>query len=197
VATNTLDASDLAAALRLALALSLPPCFVSMSKLYAGFLVIASMLVLSGLGLLGLVLITRLINLLQAPMRVYLFLLVYFLVCVGGHYLVAYSMYFMRWLVSLDTDPSHDWMSFLIGFTERAVALTLIVWAPRYLVTFIGGWVLLKFAIGWQRTPLNAMVARGSLLALIGNVLSFAVAIAGGLYLNQDARGYFGNLTPT
>jgi hypothetical protein len=35
-----------------------------MLKLYAGFLVIASMLALSGLGLFGLVLITNLINLL-------------------------------------------------------------------------------------------------------------------------------------
>jgi hypothetical protein len=167
-----------------------------MSKLYVGFLVIASMLVLSGLGFLGLVLITNLIDLLQAAMQINVYIAVYFLVCFGGHYVVAYLMLFMRWLVGLVTDPWHEWMGFLIGITERAVALTLLVWAPRYLVTFIGGWVLLKFAIGWRRTALNHMVARGSQLALIGNVLSFAIAIPGGLYLNQDARAYFGALTP-
>jgi hypothetical protein len=47
--------------------------------------------------------------------------------------------------------PLVDWMSFFGGVTERSVALTLVLWAPAYLPTFIGGWVLLKFAIGWQR----------------------------------------------
>jgi hypothetical protein len=106
-------------------------------------------------------------------------------------------MFLMRWLVSLATDPFIEWSGFLIGSIERAVALTLMIWAPRYLVTFVGGWVLLKFAIGWQRTPLNARIVRGSLLALIANVLSFAIAIAGGLYLNPAALAYFGALTPT
>ena len=126
-------------------------------------------------------------------MRIYVYIAVYLLVCVGGNYLVAYIMLFLKWLVGLDTRPIIEWTGFCIGFTERAVALTLVLWAPRYLVTFIGGWVLLKFAIGWQRTPLNAKVARGGLLALIANVLSFAAAIAGGLYLNPDALTYFEN----
>jgi hypothetical protein len=130
-------------------------------------------------------------------MPVYTYIAVYVLVCIVGNYFVAFCMFLMRWLVSLATDPFIEWSGFLIGSIERAVALTLMIWAPRYLVTFVGGWVLLKFAIGWQRTPLNARIVRGSLLALIANVLSFAIAIAGGLYLNPAALAYFGALTPT
>jgi hypothetical protein len=130
-------------------------------------------------------------------MPVYRYVEVYLLVLIVGNYVVAYSMLLMRWLVGLDTHPIVEWSGFLIGLTERAVALTLVVWAPRYLAAFIAGWVLLKFAIGWQRTPLNPKVALGSLLALIGNVISFAIAIAGGLYLNDEALKYFGALTPS
>jgi hypothetical protein len=45
-------------------------------------------------------------------------------------------------------------------------------------------------------TPLNPKIALGSQLALIGNVLSFAIAIAAGLYLNPEALKYFGTLKP-
>jgi hypothetical protein len=45
--------------------------FGAMSKLYAGLLVIASMLVLSGLGLIGLVLFTHLIDLVPARAPIY------------------------------------------------------------------------------------------------------------------------------
>jgi hypothetical protein len=127
-------------------------------------------------------------------MPVYRYVEVYFLVLVVGNYVVAYIMLLMRWLVALDTRPIIEWSGFLIGLTERAVALTLVAWAPRYLAPFIAGWVLLKFAIGWQRTPLNPRIALGSVLALIANVVSFAIAIAGGLYLNDKALAYFGAL---
>jgi hypothetical protein len=54
-------------------------------------------------------------------MPVYLpYVLIYVLVCLVGHYLVAYLMLFMRWRVGLDGDPYHEWMGFLIGITERA-----------------------------------------------------------------------------
>jgi hypothetical protein len=124
---------------------------------------------------------------------VYLYAAVYFLVCIGGNYLVASCMYFMRGRVGLRGEaPFHEWMGVFIGITERAVALTLFLLAPRYLAAFIGGWVLLKFAIGWRRTPLNYKVALGSQVALIGSVLSFAIAIAGGYYLHPDTLAYFG-----
>jgi hypothetical protein len=63
--------------------------------------------------------------------------------------------------------------------------------APLYLGPFIGGWTLLKFAIGWLRTPLNAEVALGSQLAMIGNVLSFAIALAGGWWLKSGNLAFF------
>ena len=59
--------------------------------------------------------------------------------------------------------------------------------APSYLPSFIGGWVLLKFAIGWQREKHGNQVAEQSFLALIGNVLSFAIAIAVGAFVNPHA----------
>jgi len=47
--------------------------------------------------------------------------------------------------------------------------------------------VLLKFAIGWQRQKYGDEAARESFLALIGNVLSFAIAIGVGVALNPAA----------
>ena len=58
---------------------------------------------------------------------------------------------------------------------------------PDYLAGFIGGWVALKFAANWKRQGLDAddNVTRGSLLALVGSVISFAVAIGDGWWINQ------------
>jgi hypothetical protein len=89
--------------------------------------------------------------------------------------------------------PFSDWPAFFGGAVERAVALTLVLWAPPYLPSFIGGWVLLKFAIGWQREKHDDEVAKGSFLALIGNVLSFAIAIGVGVLLNPEALEIWAN----
>jgi hypothetical protein len=87
--------------------------------------------------------------------------------------------------------PPRDLPAFYGGAVERLVALTLVLWAPPYLPSFIGGWVLLKFAIGWQREGYGGKdedeVAKGRFLALIGNVLSFAIAIGVGVFLNPAA----------
>ena len=56
-----------------------------------------------------------------------------------------------------------------------------------YLPSFIGGWIVLKFALGWQRERKTKEALTGSMLALIGNVLSFAIAIAIGAWLNPNA----------
>jgi hypothetical protein len=128
-----------------------------------------------------------------------LYFLIYVLVCIVGHYVMWLMMLCLRPLVGLDVKgygPLHFGITALLGVTERAVALTLLIWAPRYLAAFIGGWVLLKFAVGWQRAAYDekGMVGIGSQLALIGNVVSFAIAIAGGLYLNPSAMTYFSSL---
>ena len=77
----------------------------------------------------------------------------YLLACVGGWFAVACALWFMRWRVlkAKNRPPFIDWIGFFGSATERAVALTLVLKAPPYLPAFIGGWVLLKFAIGWQR----------------------------------------------
>jgi hypothetical protein len=117
----------------------------------------------------------------------------YFAVWVVGWLAVAVCLYVMRWLVlKKENRPRFsDWPAFLGGI-ERVVALTLVLWAPPYLPSFIGGWVLLKFAIGWQREEYGGEdkrdVEKGRFLALIGNVLSFAIAIGVGLALNPAAR---------
>jgi hypothetical protein len=121
----------------------------------------------------------------------YLYVVVYLLVCVVGHFLVASCLYVMRRLVGLKKlPPFTEWLNFLMGGTERGVALTLYLLAPPYLPTFIGGWILLKFAVGWQRRAKEPgidgdFVEQSAMLALIGNVLSFAIAIAGGWYIQS------------
>ena len=78
------------------------------------------------------------------------------------------------------------WSVFFLGGTECGVALTLVLLAPSYLAAFISGWVALKFALGWQREENKSEVLTGSMLSLIGNVISFAIAIAVGVLLYPD-----------
>jgi hypothetical protein len=122
----------------------------------------------------------------------------YLVACVGGGFAVGCCLYGMRHLVlkKENRPPFAEWHVFFVGATERAVALTPVLLAPPYLGSFVGAWVVLKFALGWQRAQQIAdkagkeedkEVGKGSLLALIGNVLSFAIAIAIGAYLNPKA----------
>jgi hypothetical protein len=85
--------------------------------------------------------------------------LVYVTVCVGGHFVVGACLYVMRRLALKHRPGFFDWSVFFIGATERAVALTLVLVAPPYLPAFVGGWVVLKFALGWQRETKNSEVA--------------------------------------
>jgi hypothetical protein len=66
----------------------------------------------------------------------------YFLTCVVGHFVVAVCLWLMRLALKKENRPKFsEWSIFFLGATERAVALTLVLWAPAYLPTFIGGWV--------------------------------------------------------
>jgi hypothetical protein len=119
-------------------------------------------------------------------MPVYLYVAIYLIVLIVGHFFVASCLYAMRRLVRVKPlPPFTEWLNFFIGGTERSVAWALYLWAPSNLPTFIGGWVLLKFAVGWQRRAKEPnvdgdFVEKSAMLALIGNILSFATAIAGG-----------------
>ena len=121
----------------------------------------------------------------------WIYVAVYLGVCIGGWLVVAVLLYVMRWLVLKKKPDFFDLPAFYGGVVERFVALTLVLCAPPYLPSFIGGWVLLKFAIGWQREGYGGEdkgdVEKGRFLALIGNVLSFAIAIGVGVALNPAA----------
>ncbi len=81
------------------------------------------------------------------------------------------------------TGRKREWfrpMDIWVGVTERAIATTLFIWAPTQLAFFIGGWVAAKLAAGWgKRTDDDAAV--GHFRALVGNAVSFAIALAAGV----------------
>jgi len=110
-----------------------------------------------------------------------------------GWLIAGSAVYLMRLTITPLADgrktprDSFRLLDLWVGGVERAVATTLILLAPRYLPGFIGGWVVLKFAANWQRRPYEAAVAEGSLVSLVGSVLSFTVAIAAGLLVRPDA----------
>jgi hypothetical protein len=110
----------------------------------------------------------------------------YLIACVGGYLIVGAYLYYVRRALDMKAG-SFLLIDFLIGCTERAVALTLVLWTPPYVPAFIGGWVLLKFAIGWQRVPHSQEGDQGILLALTANVISFAIALGVGLFVNPGA----------
>ena len=79
-----------------------------------------------------------------------------------------------------------------LGSVERLVAAAMFVWHVSYLGAFIGAWVALKLAANWQRLKSTSdEVRKGTLMALIGNVFSFAFAIAVGCWLNPTAITFF------
>jgi hypothetical protein len=101
---------------------------------------------------------------------------------------VATCMYFIHW-VSIKKNPRRfsEWVDFWICCTERFVATSLVIVAPSYLPAFIRGWVALKFALNWKRRDQSDETAQASLLALVGNVLSFGIAICVGVLVNPHA----------
>jgi hypothetical protein len=121
----------------------------------------------------------------------WIYVAAYFDACIVGGLVVAVCLYGARRLILKKKPDFFDLPAFLGGAVERFVALTLVIWAPPYLPPFVGGWVLLKFAIGWQREGYGGNgkdeVEKGRFLALMGNVLSFGWAIFVGALLNPEA----------
>lgn len=110
---------------------------------------------------------------------------------VGGWLVVGAFLKVIRWTVGLSLE-SFKWLDFWIGSAERTVAISLVVWAPDQLPPFVGGWIALKFAANWQRQASNGpKVRQGSLIALIGSVLSFTVAIVAGCFLHPEVISHF------
>lgn len=109
----------------------------------------------------------------------------YFLSIIGGHIAVVSLINVIR-TIARQPDKSKA-LDFCIGGTERAVATTLVIMAPGYVAPFIGAWVALKIAANWERLGSTAFARQGTLIALLGNVYSFAVAIAVGVWVNPHA----------
>jgi len=109
-----------------------------------------------------------------------------------GFGLVGFSLYLMRKKVlpRRKFRQSFGWMVFFVGATERFAATTLAAFAPAQLASFIAGWVALKYAVNWQKKPDNK-ARENSLFAIIGTVLSFAIAIGIGLAITPDNISYF------
>ena len=84
-------------------------------------------------------------------------------------------------------------LDFYLGITERAVATSLVVWAPSYVGAFIGAWVAAKLAANWNWRGNTEAARQGTLTALIGNVISFAFAVGAGVFLNSDALSVWYN----
>lgn len=114
-----------------------------------------------------------------------LYVQIYFISILGGFIAVQTLLSIIRRRTGQKDErkPLDIWL----GGTERAVATTLVIWAPGYVAAFIGAWVAIKLAANWQRLGNSKAARTGTLIALIGNVFSFAIAIGAGIYLNQDA----------
>jgi hypothetical protein len=125
-----------------------------------------------------------------------------FLACLisalGGHGVTAAIVKLLRWRLnnwaiarSIKPLPDTDtvwWLAMWIGIAERAIVTALTIWAPSAVAVFVGGWVLLKFAGGWGRIKEQDVHTRSVyMIGLLGNVVSFSVAIAVGLVVSPNS----------
>lgn len=102
------------------------------------------------------------------------------LTTVFGFLIVGGCMWVIRkTVIPEEAKYSFAWLDFWVGSTERSVAMLLMLWAPTHLPTFIGAWVAAKLAANWARLKSEDIeVRQGHLIALIGSVISFGLAIA-------------------
>ena len=119
----------------------------------------------------------------------------------GGHLIISPIMRSMERLLRLRPRRLFEPLDLWVGGAERAVATTLVFYAPKYLAAFIGGWVVLKFALGWQRERAGTLrvpevVVTHSFLALGGNVISFAIAILIGVLLHPQSLNTWAESSP-
>lgn len=110
----------------------------------------------------------------------------YLLTTAGGFGLVGGCLTLVQRTIGKTSYNFFEWGTFWTGITERVLATTLVIWAPKMVPVFIGGWIALKIAAGWSREP-GGEKATGHLTALLGSAFSFAVAIWAGLLINPGA----------
>jgi hypothetical protein len=152
-----------------------------MSKLYAGFLVIASMLALSGLGMIGLALFTHFIDLVPAMydlLSSHPFISALFISVVGG---VLVSL-LLHWLNknAYATLPEDARISVTIGGVERLLLTFLVIWLPAAVGPLGAAWLGVKAVVGWAGMDAiegHAARARFLVTPLLGSAISFLWAI--------------------
>jgi hypothetical protein len=99
------------------------------------------------------------------------------------------------WLLNKQIGPSQTdsttriwWIPMAIGIFERAIATTLIIWTPKIIAPFIGGWIALKVAGGWGLLKEPTTRNRATFfIGLLGSIVSLGWAIAWGLYVMPGA----------
>jgi len=110
-----------------------------------------------------------------------------FLISIIGGLIVVTAVIKLMRLTTGHKDPAIEWSVVWVGTTERIVTTALVIWAPKYVASFIGAWMAMKLAANWQREKNTKETRLGTMLALVGNVVSFAVAILAGLIANPNA----------
>lgn len=118
----------------------------------------------------------------------------YLVSIVLGAIVVSLVVYLFHTHVLGFTRPWWRSIDMTIGCLERTISTTLVIWTPPLLPPFIGGWIALKFAANWGRSKeehqtggVRGDTVNGSLVFLIGNALSFSIAIGAGLLVNPEA----------
>jgi len=71
----------------------------------------------------------------------------------------------------------------LIGIFERAIVTTLIIYQVSGTGSFIGAWIAIKSAGGWQRWSLGTRYARSVFfVGLLGSAMSMLIALISGIH---------------
>ena len=74
----------------------------------------------------------------------------------------------------------------LIGLFERVIITTLIGWDVSGSASFIGAWIAIKTAGGWQTWSKGTIYGRATLFAgLLGNAMSILFALIAGLIIKR------------
>src|SRR5262249_262197 len=174
-----------------------------MSKLYAGLLVIASMLALSGGGLIGLVLFTHLIDLVPTmfgSLTDYIishpFWSAVFIFSIG---LGVPATWLWSWVwhranqknfvqLPKEARERHHAFSIFVGVVERGLLTTLVIWLPMAVGPLAAAWLGVKAVVGWagmNESPLHKGThpARARFtVTIVGSAFSFLWAIGWGIW---------------
>lgn len=82
------------------------------------------------------------------------------------------------------------WIPFVVGVVERVLVTTLVGWNVSGAAGFIGAWIAVKSAGGWQSWSKGTTYGRAILfIGLLGSALSILFAIAGGLIIFAAQQG--------